>query len=559
MRRSLAVLVVSALIVAGCSDGGDEPSDLGEAETTTTLPTWNPQPGQLPFEEPQQIPAQAGNVAVTLDVKAQTIMVSGQPLAATPFEATPAGGTKLVPKIDGPTIHVSPGGTITVTFVNDLTNDTNIHYHGLHVSPLDKSDNVFRTFAPKTTHESVVNLPANHPAGTYWYHVHYHGDTQLQVNGGLSGMLIVDGVEAALPPELQGIPQRQLALREVYTAGGAVPQTSLAGTTTTRLVNGILTPNAELGQNQAELWRLAAIGPDKSYYLQLTGHQFIVVAEDGNPLFNGPAPPVASLVLPPGKRFDAIVVGSGTPGDYQLTSTDSAPPVTASNPLYTLANVKVVPANAVAPGEGTITINAPDDGLRDDWSAIVPDAERTFTFMLGTPPATTTTTAGATTTSTAPAPVGVCPTPPATQSGTNWMINGQVFDPDRLDVAVRIGTYERWTLCNVSTAIHPFHIHVNEFQVVSVNGVASTPQGTEDVVQIPASYTNGAGQLVAGQVVIMNHFTDFNGWFVFHCHILAHEDSGMMQSIEVLLPGETPKPPPHELGSAPHSRVVQVG
>ncbi len=206
MRRSLAILAVSALVVAGCSDSGDEPSDLGEAETTTTLPAWNPQPGQLPFEEPQQIPAQAGNVAVTLDVKAQTIMVSGQPLAATPFEATPAGGTKLVPKIDGPTIHVSPGGTITVTFVNDLTNDTNIHYHGLHVSPLDKSDNVFRTFAPKTTHESVVNLPANHPAGTYWYHVHYHGDTQLQVNGGLSGMLIVDGVEAALPPELPGDP-----------------------------------------------------------------------------------------------------------------------------------------------------------------------------------------------------------------------------------------------------------------------------------------------------------------------------------------------------------------
>ena len=189
----------------------------------------------------------------------------------------------------------------------------------------------------------------------------------------------------------------------------------------------------------------------------------------------------------------------------------------------------------------------------------MPDAERTFTFMLGTPPATTTTTAGATTTSTAPAPVGVCPTPPATQSGTNWMINGQVFDPNRLDVAVRIGTYERWTLCNVSTAIHPFHIHVNEFQVLSVNGVASTPQGTEDVVQIPAAYTNGAGQLVAGQVVIMNHFTDFNGWFVFHCHILAHEDSGMMQSIEVLLPGETPTPPPHELGSAPHGRVITVG
>ncbi len=560
MRKSLAVLVVSALVFMGCSGTDDDESDLGGGETTTTLPAWNPQPGQLPFEEPQQVPAQDGDVAVTLDVKARMITVSGQPLSATPFEATPAGGSTLTPKIDGPTIHVSPGGTITVTFKNDFTQNTNIHYHGLHVSPLDESDNVFRTFLPGTTHQSVVNLPANHPAGTYWYHVHYHGDSQLQVNGGLSGMLIVDGVEAVLPPQWQGIPQKQFALREVNTVGGAVlSQTGASNTVTTRLVNGILTPNLELVQNEAQLWRLAAIGPNLSYYLQFAGHQFIVVAEDGNPLFNGPAPPVTQLVMPPGKRYDVVLVASGTPGQYALTSTDSAPDVSNPPPPHTLVNVKVVPnaANAAAPDTGSITINAPDDGLREDWSDIVPAADRTFTFMLGIPDATTTTTAGATTTTTASAPVGVCPTPPtgSPPSGSHWMINGQVFDPNRLDVAVQINTYERWTLCNTSGAIHPFHIHVNEFEVLSVNGEKSVPQGTEDVVQIPAAYTNSAGQFVAGQVVIMNHFTDFNGWFVFHCHILAHEDNGMMQSIEVLLPGETPSPPPHDFGNTPHSRI----
>ena len=129
-----------------------------------------------------------------------------------------------------------------------------------------------------------------------------------------------------------------------------------------------------------------------------------------------------------------------------------------------------------------------------------------------------------------------------TGSAFTALVNGKVFDPHAIGITPRLGTVEEWTLRNPSSEDHPFHIHVNDFQVMSVNGKPYRAHGLQDVVVIPK---NG------GEVVIRNRFEDFTGHFVFHCHILGHEDAGMMQTVQVLGPGQRPTPPPGD-GHAAH-------
>ena len=110
------------------------------------------------------------------------------------------------------------------------------------------------------------------------------------------------------------------------------------------------------------------------------------------------------------------------------------------------------------------------------------------------------------------------------ETTNDFYINDKKFDPNRVDVQPKLGTVEEWTLKNTSSEQHPFHIHVNDFQVVSVGGEPYDARGLQDTVPL----------LPGKDVVIRTRFTDFTGKFVFHCHILAHEDNGMMAVVEVV-------------------------
>ena len=129
-------------------------------------------------------------------------------------------------------------------------------------------------------------------------------------------------------------------------------------------------------------------------------------------------------------------------------------------------------------------------------------------------------------------------------TNTNYLLNGQMFDPNRIDVTMKLGSVEQWTLVNTNTEWHTFHIHVNDFQVVSVAGKRVPYIDYQDNVALPPS----------SQVVILIRPTDFTGQFVFHCHVTFHEDHGMMATIEVAREPSASREPPAQLCASRGSR-----
>jgi suppressor of ftsI len=485
--RSLLVTVLAAgLLVAALVTG----LAVRGTDAASFPARWDPRPG-LRFAEPLQLHARGGVLSVELTAERGMIDVSGDAVIAQPFNG----------RLIGPTLHVRPGDTIEATIENATDRETNIHYHGLHVRPTGISDNVFRTFHPGQTVRSVVHLPLDHAPGTYWYHVHLHGLTEGQVMGGLSGLLVVEGLERLLPRPLRHVKQRQLAIRNLQTDGDAVVTDgeSIDPTAPTALlVNGLLLPRLSLRSGETQLWRIGNVGSDLFYDVSLAGHVMTVIAEDGSPVWR--VHRASHLVLAPGKRYDVLVTG-GRPGSYAF-KTLRYDQGFSYGPRLDLAHVTVTgPPARGAPPAMPRALDTPNEPI--GRRAVM--RRRRFVFSFGT--------------------------------GRTFraLINGEQFTVGKNDVVPILGTVEEWTLINDSPEDHPFHIHVNDFQVMSVNGRRVRATGLQDVVVIPK---NG------GRVVIRNPFDDFGGHYVFHCHILGHEDAGMMQTVDVVRRGQRPTPPP---------------
>lgn len=507
MPRSIAraVTAFTVLLVAASAGSAASLAAVAQADAATppaTAVAWAPI-SDLPLTEPEQLYPTHGVLKVTLDAALDTITVSGSKVRAQPFNGS----------LIGPTMHVHPGDTIEVTFRNTTPQDTNIHYHGMHVSPKGDGDNVFRTFKPGTTVHSRITLPKDHPVGSYWYHAHFHGLTDIQLSGGMSGLIEVEGLKRKLPKALRNITEKQIIIRDLQTSPVDPGSTALSENEidptapTTRLVNGLLHPRTALRSGETQLWHMANISADLFYDVQLAGHQLTVVAIDGAPVWK--VEHHGHLVMPPGRRYDVLVTG-GAPGSYQLRTLAYPQEGFELLPRTDLATVDVLPASGPTPKPAIPrrlkTGSGPVRGR------VV--AHRTFTFSFGT---------GKTFTA---------------------LINGKQFDPTKTNVRAVLGTVEEWKLVNVSEEDHPFHIHVNDFQVMSVNGKPYHAVGLQDVVTVPHK-AHGK----AGVVVIRMKFTDFTGHFVFHCHILAHEDAGMMMTVDVVKPGQKATPPP---GAAEH-------
>ena len=430
----------------------------------------------------------------------------------------------------GPTLHFTPGEHVSLTLTNKLSTATNLHFHGMHVSPSGDSDNVFLSIPPGDTFTYHLNIPEDQPQGTYWYHDHDMcmgssesatasmpgmtapsssassascSNVESQVFAGLSGAIVVGDDRSLLPSDLQHITAHTLVFKDVQIdkTGHIVQGTSTepinSNKPTVRLVNGELRPVLTMRPGETQLWRLLNAGADIFYALHLDGYHFTVIGNDGFPVAQ--VTTANSLLLPSGKRYDVLVTAGPHAGSTWLrTLAYSNGPQGDSYPDVPLLKLRVA-------GTPTQPLAMP--------SGAIPTAPGNL----------------------ANAPIAQDRTVQLSENsaGSSFHINGKPFDMNRsiFSTPAVVNTVEQWTIVNVSGETHPFHIHTGHFQVMSVNGVPRPFTGERDIVPVPYKKDG-----VPGKVVIRIDFADFTGRWMFHCHIAAHEDNGMMSFVNVVNP-----------------------
>jgi len=437
----------------------------------------------LPFYDPPVVSSVDGVLNADLTAAAQRVTISGKTVNARVYNGA------FMP----PVLRVRPGDRLRISTRNELDQYTNIHTHGFFVAQDGNSDNIFVEVTPKATFENQYRLPRSITPGTYWFHSHAHPHAEGQVFGGMSGVIEVDGLTPLLPKRLRGITDRVLALKDFQFDGtNSIPGDNIdSNAPTHRTINGIVQPAMTMRPGETQLWRLANIGADIWYDLELRGHTFAVIADDGNPV--NTVARARHLVLPPGKRYD-VLVQTPRAGTFQLISRRFDQGTWGDTyPRSLMATLTVA-------GEPVRRAALPTH-LRthfDNLAAAKVDVRRKAVFS------------------------------ETNQGNGVYEVNGRVFTPQMVDYTPRLGTVEEWTILNTSREIHPFHIHVNDFQVMSVNGRPRRAHSLQDTVPLPVRRGT-----VPGKVVIRMRINTFTGKYVFHCHILGHEDLGMMGVVNV--------------------------
>ena len=430
------------------------------------------------LNEPQTLSSANGLLDVTLTAATATIDIGGQPVVTTVFN-----GTYLPP-----TLRVKRGDLLRITLVNASGMLTNLHTHGFEVTPKGISDNIFRIAEMGGSLTYEYQIGANHPAGQFWYHPHVHGNASAQTKFGLSGLIIVEGMQEEIPA-LQGLPERVLILKDAQIDGTAIDTALEIGLNTTRTVNGLVNPTITMAPGETQFWRISNQSANLYYRLVLDGHTLHQVGRDGNHL--NAMQSGSEVLLVPGSRADVVV--QMNPGEGGQTFALSALAVQTgvagdSYDAEVLATVSVE-GTAVSPLDlSTITMTP-----QQDMRSLVTNA-RAVTFQQD-------------------------------RAGLAFLVNGQEFDMNKVNTRVKHGNVERWTVQNTTNEWHVFHIHQVQFQLVAVNGKPVPFDGYYDVVNVPEK----------GSVTVIIPFNapTSAGKYVYHCHILDHEDRGMMAVIQV--------------------------
>lgn len=439
-----------------------------------------------------RIISQSGEFATDL-----TVAEAWQPLAGRQARLLSYNG-----QVPGPLLEMNAGDRVQLRLHNRLSQPTNLHFHGLHIPPTGQADNVFRVAAPGETLDYAFDLPPGHPGGLFWYHPHYHGTVAEQVFGGLAGPLIVRGAIDQVP-EIQAAEEAVLVLQDfdLDRRGDRrepMPMFRRWGREGDLItVNGDRPPQLPLPQNGLLRLRLLNASASRIYRLRLQNHPWHLIGLDGGSL---PAPAeIDELILAPGERADLLVAGQRDPAAYHLVS---------------------LPYDR---GIADMMHGMGHHGQRGDRDNTAPQPLATLTYTEASTPA--------------PLPTELIPvvTPGepirrrefildhGIHQGQFFLINGRGFDHQRIDTRVQLGTVEDWHILNKAGMDHPFHLHTNGFQVLRRDGQPVADPVWKDTVNIPAY----------GSVDLRVAFADFPGVTVYHCHILDHEDQGMMGQIEM--------------------------
>lgn len=420
----------------------------------------------------------------------------------------------------GPTLLLNKNYSVTINVNNQLPDTTTIHWHGLHVSPLNDGGPHI-TIPPTTTWSPSFTV--KDWAATYWYHPHLHMRTNEHVQKGIAGFIIVrDSVERLINlPRTYGIDDFPLALQtKAFDANKQIVVMSALDTAV--MVNATLKPflNAPA---QVIRFRVLNGSSERAYNIGFTGNKtFFQIASDGG-LLTAPIS-MTRLRLLPGERaeilidlapyngqsFDMISFGAELPNAiYGATQPGMGPgqviPSYSLNPLngnnFTLLKLNVVPATANPVTTIPTTLVA-----HNIWPQATAAITRTITFM--------------------PANMG----PTAIQGP--FMFNNQMFDMNVINYQIPFNNVEIWQLQNQTPIAHPFHIHDVHFYVLDINGNPPplNEQGRKDVIMVPA------GNSIVRFITKFETFYNDTAPYMYHCHMLTHEDGGMMGQFVVNSP-----------------------
>ncbi|HEY9879118.1 MAG TPA: multicopper oxidase family protein [Leptolyngbyaceae cyanobacterium] len=416
-------------------------------------------------------------------------------------------------QVPGPQLEVWPGDDVEIHFTNALAEPSNLHFHGLHLPTSGEADNPLRMIHPGETGTYRFTVPKDHRSGTFWYHPHHHGNVSRQVFGGLAGLLIVRGNVDEIP-EIQAAQEAFLVLQDFDLDRQGqmrepMPMFRMWGREGDLVtVNGQTAPTLPVPKNGLLRLRVLNASPSRTYQLQLREHPWHLMATDGGPL-SAPIE-VETWLLAPGERAEFLVPGTRPEGIYDLVS------LPYDRGFADMARGMM--------GQNDITHSQKTTGSSATAENQTFRAIAKLTYQDG---------------KTAPLPkqlipVEALPEPILTRefvldhgidarTRQPFLINGQAFDPNRVDVQAKLDTVEDWWIINKAGLDHPFHLHTNSFQIISRNRKPEPFRAWKDVVNVRAYE----------MVQIRIPFQDFAGKTVFHCHVLDHEDMGMMGIVEI--------------------------
>lgn len=391
----------------------------------------------------------------------------------------------------GPTLELEEGDRVIVHFRNELPEETTVHWHGLHL-PFVADGSPFHPIQPGGEYTYAFTVPRG-TAGTYLYHPHPDHRTAWQVGMGLYGAVIIRSAD----DPLTHLPERLLILSDNrFRPDGSIdfpdPESEQGRIDAENgregdvlLVNGQLRPTLAIRAGEVQRWRVINASAARVYRLALSGHRLLQVGSDGG-LFERPVE-TGEIVLANTERAELLVRGTGEPG--------------------TAAVLRTLPYDRYMAR-----------WRPDDW-----DRPRELLALEYT-------TQPAVAAATIPETLRRIPALDPADATANRLIrmsqgrlNGEVMDMARVDESAALGATEIWEIRNLVGMDHPFHLHGFSFQVLDRNGVPEPYRSWKDTVNVPKRES----------VRFIVRYDDHPGMWMYHCHILDHEDRGMMGILEV--------------------------
>jgi len=487
---------------------------------------------------------------------------------------------------EAPTLHVNPGDTLNISLTNqengppppvletvsgksDICGSfymspqtTNMHFHGLNVSPKCHGDEVVHTLVnPGQTFKYSLRIPPDEPPGMYWYHQHVHGISSPAVQGGASGAIEVEGI-ANLQPAVQGLPQRFLVTRDQPLQNPPQnPLTAIVAPFWDVSLNYVPVPYPtyvpgviQMKAGAKEFWRVVNAAADTIMDLKLVydgvAQPLQIAALDGVPTgsqdgrHQGTLITQTDILIPPAGRAEFIVVGpSATVQKAQLiTEAIDTGPAGDIDTMRPLATIQLTKDSSKIPPPLLRSAHRVNGQRFAGLSDSMVTAHRRLYFSESS---------------------FANKKSPGASGAFYITVHGQepvAYYPDEPPaITTTRGAVEDWIIENRTREVHEFHMHQIHFQVLAVNGVPIPPDQRQFYDMHQVGYWTGTGPY-PNIKVRMDFRGAVVGEFVYHCHILDHEDRGMMANILVMAGSGDPARENAQLHSqATAARPTKVG